>query len=275
MDDIKVAKQAIVVGGGFIGFEMCDMLKMAGLDVTLLIREKYFWEPLLDEASAKIIETAMTAAGVNIRYQTEVAEVIGEQAVSGVKLKDGSTLPADLIMVGIGTQPVMDWVTKAGVVCNRGIVANEFLQTNIPNIWTAGDVAEYQDMILDERIQFGDWVNAQVQGRVAALNMTGQHQAFHLVSFYTAQGFHVAIAFVGDIRLTPERSVIARGDPANGAATRIVIAHGKIIGATMINRTADLNPIAHVIEHQVDVTHQLEHLHDPTFDMQSLIPPTP
>lgn len=270
---VKTAKRAIVIGGGFIGFEMCDMLKLAGVDATLIIREKYFWEPLLDEPSGRMIEAALKKAGVKIIYQTLVQEVMGQAAVAGVKLQNGETLPADMIIVGIGTYCPLEWVAKVGVACNRGVLADEYLATNVPNIWTAGDCAEYHDLILNEKIQLGNWVNAHLHGRVAGLNMLGAHQPFHQVSFYSAQGMGITIAFAGDIRAIDGRQVIHRGTPEANAYTRIITLNGEIEGATMINRTPDLAPLTKIIEQDIKIEPYIQQLSDPAFDLCSLIKP--
>lgn len=272
--DVKRSKHAVVIGGGFIGFEMCDMLKLAGLATTLIIREKYFWEPLLDEASGRMIEAALKNGGVNIIYQTQVEEVLGEERVTGVKLNNGTTLPVDMIIVGIGTRSTTEWLAKAGIECNRGILANEFLQTNDPDVYTAGDVAEYGDTILNEHIQFGNWANAQMQGKTAATNMMGGHLPFRHVSFYSAQGLGTAIVFAGDVRVTPNRTVIQRGSPTDHGYTRIIVQDGEVEGATMINRTLDLMPLTKIIERDLKVEPMMKQLADPNFDLKKIVMPT-
>lgn len=267
---VRRAKRAVVIGGGFIGFEMCDMLKLAGLDTTLVIRESYFWEPLLEEASGRMIESALKKGGVNILYRSLVEEVLGEEGVTGVRLTGGATVPADMIVVGIGTSTPVEWVRRAGIACNSGILTNECLETNVPGVWAAGDVAEYKDVILNENIQLGNWVNAHLHGRVAALNMLGKRQPFHQVSFYTAQGLGITIAFVGDVRALPGRGVIHRGSPQANAYTRIITLDGEVEGATMINRTTDLAPLTKIIEQNLKIEPFRKQIEDPAFDVRNL-----
>lgn len=269
---VKTAKRAVVIGGGFIGFEMCDMLRLAGIDTTLVIREKYFWEPVLDEPSGRIIEKALKGGGVKILHETLAEEVTGGDCVDGVRLTNGTKLPADLVIAGVGTQCDLAWVKTAGIACNTGILTNEFLETNIQDVFAAGDIAEYQDVLLEEHIQLGNWANAHLHGKVAAANMLGGRIAYHRVSFYTAQGFGIAIAFVGDVRLNDKRQVIVRSQPDGNALTRIIVQNGKIEGATMVNRTADMAPLTKLIESNVKVEPMLERLKDTTVDLQSFVP---
>lgn len=271
---VKTAKRAVVIGGGFIGFEVCDMLRLAGIAVTLVIREKYIWEPLLDEQSGRIIEAALKKGGVKILYASQVEEVVGDaqrpDRVEGVRLTDGTALPADMIMAGVGTQCDLEWVKAAGIACKTGILTNEYLESSAKDIFAAGDVAEYRDVLLEEHIQLGNWVNAHLHGKIAAANMLGSHTPYHQVSFYTAQGFGTAIAFVGDVRVLEDRVVITRGSLESGTVTRIILRNGEIEGATLVNRTLDMSPLSKLIEQNVKVEPILHKLHDPSVDLHSL-----
>ncbi|MEK7501533.1 MAG: FAD-dependent oxidoreductase, partial [Patescibacteria group bacterium] len=281
MGAIKNTKRAVTIGGGFISFEMADLLKLAGLETTMILRESYFWEPTLDEASGLMIEQALTKAGIKIVKNAEVAEVIGNESVEGVVLKDGTKIPCEMIITGIGiVPPLLDWVKSAGVNIKDGILANEYLETNIPDIYTAGDIAEYRDLILEENIQLGNWVNAQEQGRIAGLNMVSTSTSnstpntktpFKFVSFYTTQGVGISIAFIGDARPGPDRIIIQRGSPEINSYARILIVGKELVGATMINRTSELTTIAKLIENNVDVSEKYKELGDVSFDLKRLL----
>lgn len=272
---VKTAKRAIAIGGGFVSFETCEMLRLAGLEVTLIIRESHYWEPMLDEPSGRIIEDALKRGGVAVIKNAEVASVIGESAAEGVLLKDGKKIPCDMIVAGIGIQYPIAWIGSAGIKINRGILANEYLETNISGIWAAGDAAEFNDLILGEEIQLGNWVNAQTQGRIAGLNMAGKREPFRLVSFYTTQGFGIASAFVGDARPAPDRAIILRGYAESGSYGRIIAAQGEIIGATLINRTQELASLTKLIERDFRVSGYESNLSDPDFDLGRLLADAP
>lgn len=267
---VRTAQRAVIVGGGFIGYEMCHLLATAKIDTTLVIREKYFWEPMLDEGTGRMIEAALEKAGIYIIHQALVEEVVGDQHATGVKLNNGQTLMADLVMVGIGTTCALEWVAGTGIACHRGILTNEYLETNLPDIWAAGDVAEYKDLILHESVQMGNWENAHLQGRAAAMNMLGHRHPFHHVSFYTTRGFGIALSFVGDIRVNEGRTVLRRGSPEAGAYTRIILDGNRVLGATMLNRPQDLEPLGRIIEHELPVDRHRQQLSDPDFDLRKI-----
>lgn len=272
MEEVKTAKQAIAIGSGFVSFEMCEMMRLAGLEVTLVMREPYYWYPLLDEESSKIIEEAMQRGSVKILREAEVSEILGDEKINGVMLKDGSKIECQLALIGIGLACNLDWIKNAGIEIEKGILANEYLETNVPDIYAAGDVAEFNDLVLGEKIQLGNWVNAQMQGRTAALNMLGEHKPFRMVSFYTAIGFGLNIAMSGDVRVKPEYKIIKRGSPEINSFVRIIVdTNDEIIGATFINRTQDMSVINKLIETDFKITGHESELSDPNFDLKKFL----
>ena len=280
MDAIKTARHAVTIGGGFIGFEMADLMKLAGLETTMLLREGYFWQPTLDETSGKKIETALEKSGVKIIKNVTVKEVIGGENVEGVVLGDGTQIDCQMVICGIGVVPApLEWLKLAGLNVANAILADEFLQTNLPDVWTAGDIAEYKDLLLEEQIQLGNWVNAHEQGRVAGQNMAASAEVpgaekipFKFISFYTTQGAGVNIAFVGDARPLPDREIIKRGSPEMNSYCRILLVGKELVGATMINRTQELTTLSKLIEKNVDVSNHHTELSDPNFDLKTLLP---
>ncbi|OGD33918.1 hypothetical protein A2988_00285 [Candidatus Azambacteria bacterium RIFCSPLOWO2_01_FULL_46_25] len=276
IETVKHAKHAVTIGGGFVSFEMCEMLRLAGIDVTLVMREPFFWQNLLDEPSSRMIEQALEKGGVKIVRNADVEEITGGEAAEGVKLKDGTLIPCEIIIVGIGIVCETDWLKDASVAVGRGILANEYLETSVPDVWVAGDVAEFKDIVLGEQIQLGNWVNAQRQGRTVALNMLaslsaqGTKEPFRMVSFYTTQGFGITIAFVGDVRPVGDRTVIARGSQEANSYARLLVKDGELIGATLINRTQELGSISKIIERDVKVSGKEHELGDPAFNLAAL-----
>ena len=197
--------------------------------------------------------------------------MLGQAEVSGVVLKDGTNIPCDIIIIGIGVSCPLEWLAASGLEVGHGILANEYLETSLTDVWTAGDAAEFNDLITGERLQLGNWVNAQVQGRVAGANMAGQRQPFRIVSFYTTQGFGITIAFVGDVRPEGGRMIIPRGSPESGSYGRIIVKDGEVIGATLISRTVELAAISKMIEKGVKVAGREKELADPNFDLKTLL----
>lgn len=248
MEKIPHTTHAVVIGSGFIGFEACDVLRKAGIKTTLVLRKNYFWESLLDNASCVMIENALTKIGVTIIKQTQLTSIKGAEQGYDVTLSSGANITCDLIVVGKGIEYPVLWLKDQGFAVNKGIVVNEYLETGIEWVWAAGDVAEFNDLMLGDQMILGNWVNAQLQGRRVGLNMTGTREPFKLVSSYTAQGAGLIISFVGDIRPLADRKMVLRGSPNENKYGRILLKNNKVIGATLINLSQEMGAISKMIE---------------------------
>jgi len=275
---MKTAKRAVVIGSSCVAFEAIENLRSAGIEVAEIMLEKYFWEPMLDEEGGRITEKALTGAGVKIMMQSEVKEVLGGENVEGVITKDGEKIGCDMILCGIGVVFPVEWVKAAGVNVNRGIKVNEYLETSAPDVWAAGDVAEFNDVVLEEQCMAGNWMSAREQGRIAGLNMLAsaggrgaKKEQFKLVSFYTSHGFGLNVAFGGDIRLLPDRTTMGRGSAEAGSHTQLILQNGKIVGVAMVNRIFELGTIVKLIENRTDIYAKQKELADPDFDLKSLL----
>ncbi|MDD5251298.1 MAG: FAD-dependent oxidoreductase [Patescibacteria group bacterium] len=270
-EDMKGAKQAIVVGGGAIGFEMCEQFRLSGLETALSIREPHYWDPVLDETSGHIIEAALEKAGVKIYRGQYVKEATGGERLEGVTLEDGTRIPCQVAAVGIGGVCPHKWAADGGVKVSRGVVVNEYLETSVPDVWAAGDAAEYHDLIFDETVQFGSWSNAQQQGKLAGANMTGEKKPYKLVTFYAVSGLGINIAFVGNVAPVPGRQVVPRGSAEANAYGRVILKDNRVVGATLLNRTPEIGCLVKLIENKVDLSGRLKELGDPAVDLKSLL----
>ncbi len=271
IEAVKTAKKAVVIGSGFIGFEMCDMLHLAGLEVTSLIREKYFWEPFFDEASGRMIEDVIRKAGVKIVLNTLAHHAVGGERIEGAALPDGTIIPCDMVVAAVGAVCPIDWLKAAGIEANRGVIANEYLETSAPDVWSAGDCCEFNDLALGERTLGGTWVKAQMQGRIAGLNMAGKKQPYRLVSFYTAEGFGMKVGSAGNPWPVPGRDYVSRGGAELGWLERFVFKGPKLMGMTVVNRTQDVNVVARIIDKEIDLSGRKAELADPNFDLKKFL----
>ncbi len=267
---IPKTKVGVTIGSGFVSFEMTDLFHLAGIKSTIVMREPYYWHPLLTEAEGRFIEAILERAGTTLVRGDEAVSVEGGQRVTGLVLKSGKRLDCDLIVPGIGITCSHQFAASAGIAVHAGILANEYLETSAPSVWTAGDSAEYRDVILGETVMLGNWVNAQMQGRLVGRNMTGEREPFRFVSFYTAQGLGVSVAFVGDVRILPDRETVVRADGSDGTFGRLLLKDGELVGAVLINRTTELKPLTNLIAGDVRFTGRSAVLADPTTDLATL-----
>jgi len=172
-------KTAVVVGGGITALELVEGLRSRGVKVHYLLRGDRYWGNVLDEQESKIIEHRLQEDGVKLHHHAELIEVLGKRGrVQGVRLSDDRTLRCDILAYAIGIRPRVELAQEAGLAIDRGILANEFLQTSNPDIYVAGDVAQVYDPMSKRSIIDSLWGPAREQGHIAGLNMAGQQTAY-------------------------------------------------------------------------------------------------
>ena len=272
VEAVKTSNHAVLIGSGFVSFELADILKSLNIKTTLVMREKYFGEPLLCEEEGKMIEKRLEEQGITIIRDTETTEVLGDANVTGLTLKDGTKLDCDIVLCMIGIVYPNDWLKTSGVALGRGILANEYLESNVPDVYVAGDSAEFNDVIQEETVIYGNWMNSRAQGETAAKNMLGQKVRFELVSFQSSHGFGDTIGFVGDVRNLPGRTSVLRRRPEENTSCRLLLSGGRIAGAVVINKTQEMGTITKLIKGKIDVSSKKEGLSNPDLDLKTLLP---
>jgi NAD(P)H-nitrite reductase large subunit len=172
-------KTAVVVGGGITALELVEGLRARGMKVYYLLRGDRYWSNVLDEQESTIIEHRLQEDGVILHHHAEVIEVTGgNHKVNGVRLLNGQTLKCDLVTYAIGIRPRVSLAKRAGLAIDRGILVNEYLQTNDPDIFAAGDVAQVYDPLSGRSMLDSLWTPARQQGYTAGLNMAGKQTAY-------------------------------------------------------------------------------------------------
>lgn len=175
----KHGKTAFVVGGGITALEIVEGLLTHGMKVHYLLRGDRYWSNVLDESESRIIEDRLQAEGVTLHFHSGLTEILGKNnQVSSVRLRDGSTIKCDMVAYAIGILPRLKLAQESGLTIERGILVNEYLQTNDPEIYAAGDVAQAYDPLSGRSILDSLWTPARAQGYAAGLNMAGKRTAY-------------------------------------------------------------------------------------------------
>lgn len=228
------SKRAVVVGGGFIGLETASVLAQEGVDVTMAFPEGYVMERLFTPEMGDFFHSYYSERGVTILPRSTVVGFDRNRGELTVKLKSGDRLQTDMAIVGIGAQPAVELFRDTAIETDDGIVVNEFLETSLPDVYAAGDVARYKDLIFDTYRRVEHWDNAMAQGTHAAQVMSGKRQPFEHLPYFFSDEFDLSWEFWGDA--SDADTTIHRGDVAGGEFSTWWIKGKRLVAAFVLNR---------------------------------------
>ncbi len=267
---LKSVDQVIIIGAGFVGLEAAYAIARKGKKVTVVERLPNILPSNFDEEASKIFLRDLEKSNIKVITGKSVISIEGNNGiVVGVSLSDGSSINCQLIILATGVRPNSEIASDAGLDVNSGIVVDEFLKTNDPNIFAAGDVIEIYDITSGRRVPSGTWYNANVQGKFAAYNMAGQKRRYtRAVGVQSAVEFREvpAISF-GKVNISPlednEYDTIIN---LKGNVYRKLILKGEIlVGMIFVGDIINSGFYAKLIRNQINIGKVKEKLLQPDF----------
>lgn len=256
----------VIYGASFIALEFAGIFAHFGISAKIIFRGPYFWSRLLDPQGGELVENFLEQAGMEIHDSEEIKsinpviaradEIIGPRQ-SLFKIETGrDSYQATFLGLGVGLEPNLEFARVAGLKINQGIITDEFLQTSDPDIFAAGDIAEFYDTIINRHHVLGNWLNSDMQGRAAAHNMLGVKKPFELVSFYNFnfEGKKGVGAFnicaLGDTN--PQEPFDARTSCRSKKYARAFIKNNQCVGIILINSPQLREKCANFIKNKLE-----------------------
>jgi NADPH-dependent 2,4-dienoyl-CoA reductase/sulfur reductase-like enzyme len=228
------AKHAVVIGGGFIGMEVASILAQKEIEVALVVNDDRLFKRLFSPEMSLFFETYYAAKGVRLIKSTSLTELRGDEVVSSAVLKDGQVLPCDLVVAGIGVQPAIEIAKDSGLKVGDGILVNEYLETSHPDVFAAGDVANFQDVLFGKRRRVEHWDNAVSQGQYCARSLMGDRTPFRHVPYFFSDIFDLSYEYWGDSSSADQ--VIHRGDMSSNSFSVWWLYQQRVVAAFTMNR---------------------------------------
>ena len=270
----KRGKPAVVVGGGITALELAEGLAARGMKVHYFLRGDRYWGDILDDDESRIVMERLRHEGVVLHTNTQVKQALGAKGqLTGVETQAGETVPCQMLAVAIGVKPRVDLAARAGLVVDKGIVVNAFLQTSWPGIYAAGDCAQVGTTPLDVL-----WPTAIDQGRVAGANLAGAEVKYvRGVACNVTMLTGLKVAILGAVGRKKDKGekkdqdlvAISRGDseawrvspsawvlsnPNDVNRIRLFVGDKKIVGALVMGDQTWVKPLKRLISAEVDIT---------------------
>lgn len=263
------SEKAVAIGAGLLGIDLAVIFAKHGCDVKYIMRGNRWWREGLSKEGSAIVEGYLKEMGVECIFgETPTHFTVDEKDhVNGVVTDKNVTYPVQSVGAAIGLNMNLRAVAPSNVKTGEGILANEFLQTSVPNVYTAGDIAQYFDPILNRVNINGSWASGKRQGEVAALNMLkGNTVPFEHVDFYSIDHFDKPVMSVGNI-LGDE---IVEAVVAEGAYRRVIFKDNRIIGMVFVGDAKPLPFVKKIIAARMDVSKLKQDFLKADFDFKGL-----
>ncbi len=257
------SREAVLIGGGLMGLESANALRSLGLQVTVLEQGPWLLHKQVDQQGGKVLQGQIEGLGIGFMLGAVPESILGDEAVSGVLLTNGISVPASLLLCSAGVRPRIDLARRAGLAVGRGILVDNQMRTSATNVYAAGDVAEWEGQlpcIIPVAVE---------QARVAAGNMVeaGSATYYGTVPHTTLKVVGLDLTSIGLIAPQEEGyEELREADPARGVYKKLVLRDGRIVGAILLGDKKPVSPVIKLIKQGTDVSAHRDRLLDDDFD---------
>jgi 3-phenylpropionate/trans-cinnamate dioxygenase ferredoxin reductase component len=261
------AERIVVIGAGWIGSEVAASLRMLGRTVVLIAPEAAPLERVLGREVGGVYRDLHLEHGVNWRPGTTVRRVIGTDRVQAIETSAGERIAADLVVVGVGVQPRTELAAGAGLAVADGIEVSATLETSVPGIFAAGDVASAWHPFYNRRLRSEHWANAKFQGWAAGRSMLGATDPFDRIPYFYSDQYDVGMEYTGYASASDR--LVVRGSLADRQFVAFWLADGRVVAGMNTNIWDVAKPIERLIRSRAVV--DIDAVADPSVAIDELV----
>ncbi len=250
-------RETIIIGGGFIGLKLACHLRERDVEVTILEKEPKLAPRMLDQKASLLIGNKLRKHGIRVETDVEVAEFLNENGwVTGVMMKDGSTFSCQSVIQAVGVRPNTQFLADSGIDLQGGILVNERMETNVPEVYAAGDVAMTIDSISSERLNNATWPAATRQGTVAGWNMAGGNRTYiHNFPLNALDLFGLRVMAGGHPHYEEGPGVDILVRKQGESYRKIVIRAGRVIGFIFVEDVSGAGFLLSLMKRKAEISH--------------------
>lgn len=259
------ARRAVVVGAGLVGLEAAYALYRRGLEVTVVEKAPRIVPQQFDSTASRVLMKDMESEGIRLILNTGIKGIAGTplwerlfgRKGKGVVLEDGGRLKCEIVVVATGARPNTDVVRDTGIKVNRGIVVNDYMQTSVPGVYAAGDVAETTDIVTGQRSVTPIWPNAMVQGRYAGCNMAGYPRRYSgLIGMQNTVEFREVPAIAAGLTQADpgEYEILTDYRPVHNTYKKLVLKDSVLKGIILVGDISNAGVLSALIRKKTDVS---------------------
>lgn len=272
-ENVVNAKRAVIVGGGLIGIEMAEMLLTRGVEVSFFVREGSFWNNVLPKGESALVTRHILEHHVDLRLNTELKEIVAgaDGRVSKVITNSGEELACEIVGLTAGVSPNIDFLKGSELKLDRGIIVNEFLETNIPDVYALGDCAQFESSINGRRPIEQVWYTGKMMGKTVAETICGTRTAYNPGNWFnSAKFFDIEYQTYGWVfAQLKENEENFYWEHENGAICMNFVfdkSSREFIGMNTFGIRMRHNVFDRWLNEKASIDHILEHLKDANFD---------
>ena len=265
---LEPGRRIVVIGGGWIGLEVAAAARNADADVTVVETLDLPLLRVLGPEVAAVLARVHQAHGVDLRTGASVTAIEPDGDGAVVRLGDGSSVHADLVLVGIGAGPNVELAEAAGLHTDNGIVVDEHLRTEDPHVFAAGDVASAYHPLLGRHLRVEHWDNAIEQGVAAARNMLGEDHPYDRMPYFFSDQYDVGMEYVGHAGPGDYDEVLLRGEPDKAQFTALYVTGDRVLAGMHANDWDAIDPIRALVGSSVPA----DRLRDTSVSLADLAP---